>query len=155
MCVVPGLDIGVDGLHDDPVGVGPVVAQALPGAPPTLGDLRVTWALVVDLELIVGAVFEDLRPARAEVGERCDELRGRRFGRLVEVDRGHGVLLDWVSMLALPGAAGGHAMSAPSDIASAVSREPDWTTALYEKRYFRFRVPPGKPLAQVASKTGA
>src|SRR6185369_4235074 len=34
--------------------------------------------------------------ARSEVGERCDELLGRRRGPLVEMDRGHHVLLSLV-----------------------------------------------------------
>src|SRR6185312_573519 len=33
--------------------------------------------------------------ARPEVGQRGDELLRRRGGRLVEVDRGHGMLRDW------------------------------------------------------------
>src|SRR6185312_13028735 len=33
--------------------------------------------------------------ARPEVGKRSDELLRRRGGRLVEVDRGHGMLRDW------------------------------------------------------------
>src|SRR6478752_524774 len=44
------------------------------------------------LEVAVGAVAEEFCAARPEVGEPGDELRGRRGGLLVEVDRGHGVL---------------------------------------------------------------
>ena len=46
-------------------------------------------ALVVHLQVVVGAVAEELRAARPEVGEPGDELLGRRGGRLVDVDRGH------------------------------------------------------------------
>src|ERR1051325_3713895 len=41
------------------------------------------------LELVVGAVAEQLRAARPEVREPSDVLLGRRARRLVEADRGH------------------------------------------------------------------
>jgi hypothetical protein len=59
-----------------------------------------TGALVMHFEVIVGAVGKELRPAGAEVGERGDELLGRRGGRLMELDRGHGVHLDLAHLLA-------------------------------------------------------
>ena len=62
--------------------------------PRTLRDVGLTGALVVHLEILVGAVAEELRAARPEVGEPVDELLGRRGRRLLEVDRGHGVLLE-------------------------------------------------------------
>jgi hypothetical protein len=37
------------------------------------------------LEVLVGAVAEELRAARPEVGQPGDELLGRRGGRLVEM----------------------------------------------------------------------
>jgi hypothetical protein len=43
----------------------------------------------VHFEVLVGAVAKELRAARPEVGERGDELLGRRGGRLVAVDRRH------------------------------------------------------------------
>src|SRR5437867_11701758 len=63
--------------------------QAFPGAAGALGDVGLFGALVMHLEVLVGAVAKELRAARPEVGEPGDELLGRRRGRLVEVDRGH------------------------------------------------------------------
>ena len=40
------------------------------------------------LEVLVGAVAEELRATRPEIGEAGDELLGRRGGRLVQIDRG-------------------------------------------------------------------
>ena len=42
-----------------------------------------------DLEVVVGAVGEQLRAAGAEVGEPGDELLRRSRGRPVDVKRGH------------------------------------------------------------------
>jgi hypothetical protein len=63
--------------------------QAFPDAAGSLGDVRLFEALVMHLEVLVGAVAKELRAARPEVGEPGDELLGRRSGRLVEVDRRH------------------------------------------------------------------
>jgi hypothetical protein len=41
------------------------------------------------LEVFVGAVAEELRAAKPEVGEPGDVLLGRRGGCPMEVDRGH------------------------------------------------------------------
>src|SRR5262245_49196466 len=46
-------------------------------------------ALAVDLEVVVGAVAEELGTAGTEVGEPSNELLSRRRGRLVEPNRGH------------------------------------------------------------------
>ena len=89
--------IRVRRLDPDDVGIGPVVVQPLPGAAPALGDVGVVGALAMHLEGSIGAVSEDLRAARSEVGESGDELFGGRGGRLVEMDRGHYVLLARVS----------------------------------------------------------
>jgi len=78
------------------VGVGPVVVQAFPNAAGAFSDVGLTGALAMHLEVVVGAIAEQLRAAGPEVGEPGDELFGRRGGRLVEVDGGHDVLLDWV-----------------------------------------------------------
>jgi hypothetical protein len=52
------------------------------------------------LEVVVRAVAEQFRAARSEVGEPGNEPLGRHGGRLMKVDRGHGVLLDVVFLLA-------------------------------------------------------
>jgi len=41
---------------------------------------------MMHFEVLVGAVAEELRAARAEVGESGDVLRGRQSGCLMEVD---------------------------------------------------------------------
>ena len=85
--------VGVGGREFHPVGIGPVVMQTFPDTARTLGDVGLTRALVMHLEVRIDAVCKELRPARSEVGEPGDELLGGRRGRLVEVDRGHRVLL--------------------------------------------------------------
>src|SRR3954453_21751254 len=90
----PPPQVGVGGLHDDAVRVGPVVAQALPHAAGALGDVSPVATPVVHLEVLVGAVAEQLRAAGPEVGEPGNELLGRRGGGLVEVDGGHDLLLS-------------------------------------------------------------
>src|ERR1700734_3780121 len=87
--------VGVRGHHRDPARVGPVIVQAFPDAFRAFSDVGVAGALVVHLEVAVGAVGEDLRAARPEVGERGEELLRCRGGRLVKVNGGHGGLLDW------------------------------------------------------------
>jgi hypothetical protein len=47
----------------------------------------------MDLEVVVGALGEDLGPAGAEVGDPRDELLGRRGGGGGEAQGGHGGLL--------------------------------------------------------------
>src|ERR1700722_19294211 len=85
--------VGVGGGHRDAAGGGPVVVQPVPYAVRAFGDVGRTGALVVHLEIAVGAVGEDLRATRPEVGEPGEELLGRRGGRLVKMDRGHGGVL--------------------------------------------------------------
>jgi hypothetical protein len=43
----------------------------------------------MDLEVFVGAIAKEFRPARPEVGEPGDVLLGRQDGCLVKVDGGH------------------------------------------------------------------
>jgi hypothetical protein len=62
--------------------------QAFPDVVRALRDIGFTGALVVHLQVVVGAVAKQLRAARPEVGERRDELLGRRVRRLIEVDGG-------------------------------------------------------------------
>src|SRR5437868_8128580 len=81
--------VGVGGLEDDVVGIGPVVVQTFPDAARALRDVGVLRALVMHLEVLVGAVTEESRAARPEVGQPSDVLLGRQPGGLVEVDRGH------------------------------------------------------------------
>jgi hypothetical protein len=64
--------------------------QAFPDTARTFCDVGVVRTLAMHFEVIVRAVGEQLRAARPEVGEPGDKLLGRRGGRLVEVDRGHG-----------------------------------------------------------------
>src|SRR5882672_12311355 len=66
--------VGVDGFHDHAVGVRPVVSQTFPDTAGALGDIGVSGALVVDFEVVVGAVAKELRAAWPEVGESGDEL---------------------------------------------------------------------------------
>src|SRR5262249_19048085 len=54
------------------------------------GDVGVLVAERVDDELVVGALAEDLRAARTEVGEAGDPLLGGEGRGLVEVQGGHG-----------------------------------------------------------------
>src|SRR5256885_15290582 len=55
--------VGVGGRHDDVVGIGPVVVQALPDAGGAFGDVGLAGALAVHLEVLVGTVAEELRAA--------------------------------------------------------------------------------------------
>src|SRR5262245_23459347 len=48
-------DVGVGGLEDDAVGIGPVVAEALPDAIRPFRDVGMIGTLVVHLEVTVGA----------------------------------------------------------------------------------------------------
>jgi hypothetical protein len=105
--------IGVGGRQDHTVGVGPVVVQAFPNAPRAFGDVGLVGALAMHLEVVVGAIREQLRAARSEVGEPGDELFRPCGGRLVEMDGGHVVLLDWTSLLPVPVLLGSHALSRP------------------------------------------
>jgi hypothetical protein len=82
-----GLPVGVDGREHDAVRVGPVVVEALPDALGPFLDVGLGLASRKDLEVVVGAVAEDLRSARAEVGQPSDELLGRCGGRLLELQR--------------------------------------------------------------------
>ena len=82
-------DIRVGGLHDDAVGIGPVVVEALPDAARALGDVGVRGATVMHLEVVVRAVAKELRAARPEVDQRGEELLGRRGRCLVQMNRGH------------------------------------------------------------------
>src|SRR5262245_24753622 len=81
--------VGVCGLHHHAVAIGPVVVEPLPHATGTLRDVCVSGAAVMDLEVIVRAVAEDLRPAGTKVDERGEELLWRRGGGLMEMKRSH------------------------------------------------------------------
>src|SRR5215470_11970673 len=89
--------VGVGGGHDDAAGIGPVVVQAFPDAGRALGDISLGGALGMHLEVPVGAVTPDLGAVRPEVGQPGQELPGRRGGRLVQLDRGHGG--SWIGSL--------------------------------------------------------
>jgi hypothetical protein len=72
--------------------------QAFPDAAGALRDVGLIGALVMHLEVLVGAVAKELLAARPEVGQPGDYLLGRRGRVLVEVDRGHACSLlgGWV-----------------------------------------------------------
>jgi hypothetical protein len=71
-------NIGVGRREDDVVGIGPVVVQAFPDAARAFRDIGVSAAKMMYLEVLVGAVAEQLRAARPEVGESGDILLGRQ-----------------------------------------------------------------------------
>ena len=54
--------------ESDVFGVGPVVVQAFPDAAGAFGDVSLRAAQLMHLEIFVGAVVEELRAARPEVG---------------------------------------------------------------------------------------
>src|ERR1700729_4310496 len=83
----PGVRVGRG--QDDPAGIGPVVVQGLPYAAGALSDVSFGRALAEDLEVTVGTVAPDLCAALAEIGERRDELLGRRGHLLRDVHRRH------------------------------------------------------------------
>jgi len=90
----PGVGVGRRKNHV--VGIGPVVMQAFPDAARTFRDVGLRSTQAVHFEVLVGAVAEEFRAARTEVGEPRDVLLGRQGGCLVEVNCGHCVLLSWV-----------------------------------------------------------
>ena len=45
------------------------------------------------LEVLVGTIAKELRASRSEIGEPFDVLLGRQRGSLMEVNRGHVLLL--------------------------------------------------------------
>src|SRR6266436_8620791 len=53
--------VGVGGPEYDVVWIGPVIVQAFPDAARALGHVGLTGTLVVNLEVVVGAVAEKLR----------------------------------------------------------------------------------------------
>jgi hypothetical protein len=81
--------VGVDGLHSDVAGVGPVVVKAFPHTAGAFPDVSVPRALAVHLQVVIGAPAEYLRAARAKVRERGDELLRRGLGGLIEMNGGH------------------------------------------------------------------
>ena len=96
-------EIGVRGLHDHAVTIGPVVVEPFPDAPGAFGDVGVGRAAMVHLEIIVGAVAEELRPTGSEVDECREELLRRRGRGAVKMDRGHPSSLVIASLFAGPG----------------------------------------------------
>src|SRR6185503_17414728 len=67
------------------------------------GHVGMVGPLVMHLEVLVGAVWKQLRAAGPEVRERGDELLGRRGGRRVEVDGGHASSFPRASSDPIPG----------------------------------------------------
>src|SRR5262245_25112786 len=65
----PSPDVRIGGGHDDPVGIGPVVVQALPDAARALGDVGLLGTLAMHLQIFIRASAKELRAARSEVGE--------------------------------------------------------------------------------------
>src|SRR4030095_16564594 len=69
--------------------IGPVIMQPFPDATGALSNVGIVRALLMHLEVLIGAITEELLAARTEVGEPGDELFGRRRGRQFEVNCGH------------------------------------------------------------------
>src|SRR3954449_9580304 len=67
------------------------IVQPFPHAPRARRDIRLTGALVMNLEVAVGTVFKECLAARPEVGEPGNELLGRRGCGRLEVKGGHHV----------------------------------------------------------------
>src|SRR5262245_36392755 len=63
--------------------------QAFPDAARALGDVGLCEAALMHLEVLVGAVAEQLRAAGPEIGEPGDVLFGCRRCRLMKVQRSH------------------------------------------------------------------
>src|ERR1700733_14591920 len=86
-------DVRVGRGEDDVVRIGPVVVQSFPDASRTFGDVGLCAATLMHVEVLVGAVAEELRTVGPEVGEPADVLLRCQPGYLVEMDRGHVSLL--------------------------------------------------------------
>ena len=71
------------------VRIRPVIVQAFPYASRAFGDVGLCAAPLMHLEVLVGAVAEELRTVRSEIGEPGDVLLRCQLGYLVEVDCGH------------------------------------------------------------------
>src|SRR4030095_10066481 len=69
--------------------IGPVIMQPFPDATGALSNVGIVRALLMHLEVLIGAITEELLATRTEVGEPGDELFGRRGGRQLEVHCGH------------------------------------------------------------------
>ena len=67
-------------------GIGPVVVQAFPNAARAFRDIGLRAAEMMHLQIIVGAVAEEFRAARPEVGESGSVLLGRQRRCLMEVN---------------------------------------------------------------------
>src|SRR4051812_50112872 len=78
--------IGVGRRHDDAARIRPVVVKTFPDAARAFRNIGLRAALVMHLEVFVGAVAKQLGTARSEVGEPGHELLRRQSGCLVEVD---------------------------------------------------------------------
>jgi len=88
-------NIGVRRRKDDVSRIGPVVVQSLPDAARSFGDVGLRAALLMHLEVLVGAVAKKLRAVRPKVGEPGDVLLGCEGSCLVKMNRGHLLLLLW------------------------------------------------------------
>lgn len=127
--------VGVRRRHHDPVGIGPVVVEALPDAVRALRDVRVVRALAVHLQIPVGAVAEQFPATGPEIGQTGQELLRCRGRLLVQMDRRHGVFLD--SRVIRPG---------PRDRGSDLSRTPrSRTPRKSRRRSAHLRVPVAPP----------
>jgi hypothetical protein len=67
--------------------------QAFPNAARALRDVGLRISLAMHLEVLIGAIAKKFRTTRSEVGEPSDVLLGRQRGSLMEVNRGHVLLL--------------------------------------------------------------
>src|SRR4029450_2206685 len=70
-------------------GIGPVIMQPFPNPTRALSNVGIVRAQLMHVEVLIGAITEELLATRTEVGEPGDELFGRRRGRQFEVNCGH------------------------------------------------------------------
>jgi len=71
------------------LGIGPIVVQTFPTSAGALSDVGLGRATTVHLHAIVGAVTEELRSYRPEIGEPGNVQLGRQGCCLVQVDCRH------------------------------------------------------------------
>jgi len=69
--------------------IGPVVVRTFPHTAGSFRDISLGPALLMHREVFVGAIGEELRTARTEVGESSDVLLRCQVGCLVKMDGRH------------------------------------------------------------------
>src|SRR6267378_4902743 len=89
----PAPDVGVGRRQDDAVEIGPIVVQAFPNPARALRDVGSGVTPTIHLEVLIGAIAKKFRTTWSEFGEPSEVLLGRQRGSLMEVNRGHVLLL--------------------------------------------------------------